>query len=165
MEKNKKIILGVIIAVIVIMGIIAVVGSFNNNFSENSSDGLATHKIEGFKFKAPEELEWDISMAGTNGFLKNDIYEFNIGITEDINNLNQYTSSSEYKSKTVDGITYKYTLQGWEEKDGLNFAQVIVYFEKNGTIFEINCVADEDKGNKEFIFNTTETIIKTMTPT
>lgn len=165
MEKKFKIILGVIIALIVIIGIIAIAGSFNNNSDENSSNGLQICKIEGFKFEAPKDLEWAVSMAGTNGLLKNDIYEFNVGIAKDIQNIDVYTSSSEYKSKTVDGITYKYQVIGWKANDGINDARISIYFEKNGTIFHINCFADEDKASKDYILNTSETIIKTMTPT
>jgi hypothetical protein len=165
MEKKIKIIIGIIITLVIIIGLITVLGSFNNNSTSKSSDGLLTHEIEGFEFKTPSDLKWAISMAGTSGFLKNDIYEFKVGIDQNIQNIDAYTNTNDYKSETIDGITYKYSFIGWKDDDGINDARISVYFEKNGKIFYINCFADEEKASKEFILNTTETIIKTMTPT
>lgn len=151
---NKKITIGILILIIAIIGLVAILGSSSN---EKSSDGLQTFEIEGFKFKAPSELEWSKSMAGTNGFLENDIYNFNVGIEEDMLGFDDLYGDME----TINGITYKYDISGFDDKE-VKTGQIMFYFKKNDTIFSIQ--ASTETGNKEFIIKTAETIIKTMTP-
>lgn len=158
MKKSYKIILGIIIALITIIGIIAVIGSSS---TEKSSNGLQTCKITGFEFQAPDDLEWSQSVEGSNGFLQNDIYEFDVGIEESMRSYDIYEGQDE----TINGTKYKIDITGFDgAEDGLNQAQIVVYFEKDGKIFSINAIDNEDKANKEYMLNTTKTIITTMTP-
>lgn len=156
---NKKIIIGVIIVPIVIIGLIAILGS--NSTEKSTTEGMEIFKADTFQFEASNDFEWDVSIEGSNGWLTKDIYSFDIEVEEEMRSYDIYEGNIE----TVDGINYKIDTTGFDgTDDGLNQGSMNVYFEKNGTIFSISITVDEDKADKEFMINTIETIIKTMTP-
>lgn len=162
MEKNKKIILGVIVVIVAIVGIIAIAGSGSNSSTEKSSDGLKTYEMDNFEFKAPEELEWSVSMGGNNGWLKND--NLTIAVDADVDMLS--FADHEGEDKIIDGITTKIDTSMFDGDTNTKNGRIIIYFEKNGTIFSI--MADtigKDEKDKEYVLKVAETIIKTMVPT
>lgn len=158
MEKHKKI---VALVMIILLGVVAVSGCIGSS-EEKSSDGLKTYKMDNFEFKAPDEFEWDVSMSGNNGWLKND--NLTIAVDADIDMLS--FADHEGEDKIIDGITTKIDTSMFDGDTNTKNGRIIIYFEKNDTIFSI--MADtigKNEEDKKYVLKVAETIIKTMTPT